>query len=64
MDRAPQYQETFVSFLTEIQQERPEIFLEDVNVGEDYSIRRRLRRGTDVRALNTIVPDPVISAMN
>ena len=32
------YQETFVHFLTQIQQEHPDIILEDVNVGEDYGI--------------------------
>ena len=31
--QASQYQETFVHFLTEIQQERPDIISEDVNVG-------------------------------
>ena len=32
-DQASQYQETFVRFLTEIQQEHPDIILEDVNFG-------------------------------
>ena len=62
--QASQYQETLVNFLTEIQQERPNIILEDVNVGEDYGIGRSLRRGAEVRALNTRVPEPVISAIN
>ena len=30
--QASQYQEKFVHFLTEIQQERPDVILEDVNV--------------------------------
>ena len=32
------YQETFVHFLTEIKQERPDIISEDLNVWEDYGI--------------------------
>ena len=32
-DQASQYQETFVRFLTEIQQEHPDIILKDVNFG-------------------------------
>ena len=38
--QASHYQETFVHFLTEIQQERPDIISEDVNVGEDYGMGR------------------------
>ena len=50
--------------MTEIQQERPDIILEDANVGEEYGIKRSLIRGVDIRDLNTSVPDPVISAIN
>ena len=37
---------------------------EDVNVGEDYGIGRLFRRGAEVGALNTRVPEPVTSAIN
>ena len=50
--------------MKEIQQERPDIILEDVNVGEKYGIGRSLRRDAEVRALNTRVPDPVIRSIN
>ena len=59
-----QYQDMFVHFLTEIQQERPDMISEDVNVGEDYGIGRLFRRGAEVGALNTRVPEPVTSAIN
>ena len=58
MDQDSQYQERFVDFLTEIQQECPYIILEDVNVGEDYGIGRSFRRGAEVRGLNTRVSEP------
>ena len=38
--------------------------MEDVNVGEEYGIGRSLRTGAEVRALNTRVPELVISAIN
>ena len=50
--------------MTEIQQERPDIIQEDVNFGEHYRIVRSFRRGAEGRALNTKVPDPVISVIN
>ena len=38
--------------------------MEGVNASEEYGVRRSFRRGTDVRALNARVPDPVNSAIN
>ena len=35
-----------------------------MNVGEDYRIGRSFIMGEEVRALNTKVQDPVISAIN
>ena len=63
-DQDSQYQATFVHFLTEIQQERPDIILGDVNFGEDYVIGRSFGRGAGVRELNTRVPQPGISSTN
>ena len=48
----------------EIQQELPDIILEDLNVGESYSIGRSFRSGAEVRSLNTRVPELVIGAIN
>ena len=64
MAQDSKYQDTFVHFLTGIQQECPYITMEDVNVGEDYGIGRQFRRGAEVRASNTRVPKPVISAIH
>ena len=50
--------------MMEIQQERPDIILEDVNVGEDYVIGMSFSRGAEVGALNTRFPEPVIRAIN
>ena len=50
--------------MTENQQERPDILLEDVNGGEEYGIGKLFRRGEAVGTLNTRVPEPVISAIN
>ena len=61
MTQDSQYQETFVYFLTEIKQERLDIILEDVNVGEDYCIGSSFRRGAEFRFLNTRSPETVIS---
>ena len=44
-----QYQDTFVKFLPQIQQERLDIISEDTNSGEDNGIGRKLRRGAEVR---------------
>ena len=52
------------SFLTEIQQERPDTISEDVNIGDNYGIVRSFIRGEYFRALNTKVPEMVISAIN
>ena len=59
-----QYQENLVHFLTKIQQERPDPISEDVNVGENFGIVRSFIRGEYFRALNTKVPEMVISAIN
>ena len=64
MDQASQYQDMFVHFLKEIQQERLDIILEGENVREDYGIGRSSRRDAEVGALNTRVPEPVISTIN
>ena len=64
LSHASQYQDMFVCFLTEIQQERPDIISEDVNVGEDYVIGRSFRRGAYVRFLKTRVLEPVINSIN
>ena len=50
--------------MTEIQQECPDIILEDVNIGEGNVTGRSFRRGTEVKDLNTRVPEPVIGAIN
>ena len=44
--------------------EKPDIITEDVNVGEDYGKGRSLRRGAEVRYLNTRDPDPAIITIN
>ena len=62
--QASQYQEMFVHFPTETKQERLDIISENVNAGEDYGIGSSLIRGAYVRALDTRVPEPVISAIN
>ena len=64
MVQASQYQETFVHFLTEIQQELPDIISKGVNIGEDYGIGRSFIRGAEIGSLNTSVPEPVISDIN
>ena len=38
LDQASQYQDNFAHFLMEIQQEHPDIILEDVHFGEYYGI--------------------------
>ena len=38
--------------------------MEDINVEEEYGIGRSLRRGAEVRVLNTRVPEPLISTIN
>ena len=50
--------------MTEIQQERPDTISDDVNVGNDYGIRRSFKRGAYVKALNTKFPETVISGIN
>ena len=50
--------------MTEIQQERPDVISDYVNVGEYYVIGRSFRRGADSSYLKTSVPEPVISAIN
>ena len=50
LDQSLQYQETFVNFLTEIEQECPGIIIKDVNFGEDYGIGRSFRTGAEIRA--------------
>ena len=68
MARDSEYQEAFAHFLTDIQQkiqqECPDITLDDVNIGGEYGIGRSFRRGADVISLDTRVPDPLTSAIN
>ena len=59
-----QYQETFFHFLTEIQQEHPDIISEDDNVGENYGIGGYLRRGAYVRYIYKRARESVINAIN
>ena len=40
-----QYQEKSVHLFTVIQQEHPDIILEDMNIGEEYGIGSSFRRG-------------------
>ena len=40
-----QYQEKFAHLFTVIQQELPDIILEDVNIGEEYGIGSSFRKG-------------------
>ena len=62
--QAYQYQENFVHYLKEIQQECPDIISENVNVGEDYGIIRLFRRVVEVRTLNTRAPEKVFITIN
>ena len=63
MAQSYHYQENFVHYLRYIKQEREDIISENVNVGEDYGIRRSLRRGTKVWNLNIRVLKPVVEVL-
>ena len=50
--------------MTEIQLERPGITSEGIRVREYYGTGRSFRRGTEVRELNTRLPEPTIRTIN
>lgn len=58
------YQRVFVEFLRRVQRRKPDLIPSEVNVGEEYSIGRSFRRGSETRALNAKVPEPIINAIN
>ena len=54
----------FHDILRQVQERRPDVLPVNVNVGDEYSVRRSLRRGSTSEAQNVQVPREVIEANN
>ena len=52
----------FHNILCQVQERRPDVLPADIVVGDDYSVRRSLRRGLTSEAQNAQVPKEVIEA--
>ena len=58
------FHDIFYEPLEELQEYRPDIIPDDVDVREAYGILRSLRRGVTAHALNMRIPDAIIASVN